>query len=169
MTLEQQKLVEDNHNMIYSFLNKYNLSHNDWYDLAAIGLCKAAMAFKEDVSKFSTFAYKCMFNSVFHEKRRETQMGTIPEHKLSYYEEGIEGEDGEDMTLFDTLASSDNTENDSIVNIQIHKLMNNATDKDKKLISLIMDGYTQKEIGNIIGCSQTHVGRMTRRLSKLIV
>lgn len=34
MTREAQRLVEDNHNLIYKFLRNHNLE-DDWYDVAA--------------------------------------------------------------------------------------------------------------------------------------
>ena len=45
MTEEQRKLVEDNHNLIYSFLQKYHLTIDEYYGLAAIGLCKAGKTY----------------------------------------------------------------------------------------------------------------------------
>lgn len=46
ITEAEKKLVEQNHNLIYAFLQKYHLTIEDYYGLAAIGLCKAAMTFK---------------------------------------------------------------------------------------------------------------------------
>ena len=54
MTDYQKQLVTDNHNLIYRFLQKEKLNMEDWYDLAAIGMCKAAKTFNEGTSKFST-------------------------------------------------------------------------------------------------------------------
>lgn len=39
MTKEQQKLVEDNHNLIYLYLKNSNLPVDDYYGIASIGLC----------------------------------------------------------------------------------------------------------------------------------
>lgn len=64
----QQKLVEDNHNLIYSFMNKNKLSLNaveDWYGTCAIALCKAALIFNPNKEiEFSTLAYVCMSNEM---------------------------------------------------------------------------------------------------------
>ena len=65
-----EKIVEENHNLIYAFLNKCHLPTNEYYDLAAIGLCKAAKTWDCDRQKFSTYAYTCMFNEVMGEKRK---------------------------------------------------------------------------------------------------
>ena len=42
LTDEERDLVTNNHNLIYSYLNKYNLS-DDYYDLCAIGLCSTLL------------------------------------------------------------------------------------------------------------------------------
>lgn len=55
ITDEARKLVEENHNLVYSFLYKYHLDVEEWYDLAAIGLCKAANTYNNDKSGFSTY------------------------------------------------------------------------------------------------------------------
>ena len=47
MTDYQRQLVTDNHNLIYRFLQKEKLNMEDWYDLAAIGMCKAAKTFND--------------------------------------------------------------------------------------------------------------------------
>ncbi len=71
---EQQKLVEENHNLIYSFLKSRKLSLDaveDWYGAAAIGLCKAAIAYdKKRKAKFTTFAYLAMETEVRQVMRR---------------------------------------------------------------------------------------------------
>ena len=86
MTDEQRKLIEDNHNLIYSFLYKYHLEVNEYYDLAAIGLCKAAMTYDSEKASFYTYAYKCMFTSVFSEIRCKYSGNRIPEEQILYYQ-----------------------------------------------------------------------------------
>ena len=73
ITEEQRKLVEENHNLIYSFLQKYNLAIDEYYGLASIGLCKAGKTYNGDKSNFSTYAYKCMFTTVMGELRKNKQ------------------------------------------------------------------------------------------------
>lgn len=164
MTQEQQKLVEDNHNLIYHFLRKYKLEHDKWYDMAAIGLCKAAISYDESISKFSTYAYKVMLNTVFKEKNKEFKLSAIPKHKLSYYDEEYTYKNDEYITFFDTLHSCDNTESQAIFNIRLHNFMNNITEKERQVLHLTIKGYLQREIGEIMGYSQTHIGRITNRM-----
>ena len=82
----QQKLVEDNHNLIYSFMNKNKLSFDaveDWYGTCAVGLCKAALIFNPNKNiAFSTLAYVCMANEmklVFRSQEKEIKGEKISE------------------------------------------------------------------------------------------
>ena len=70
-------LIEENHNLIYSYLHKMRLDIEEYYDLAAIGLCKAANNFDETKGfKFSTYAYRCMNNEVLNQIRKESRCVT---------------------------------------------------------------------------------------------
>lgn len=51
---EQVKLVEENHNLIYSFLSSNNFLADDYYDLAAIALCETALHYDPSKGSFST-------------------------------------------------------------------------------------------------------------------
>jgi len=71
LTLEQQQFATENHNLIYSFLQKNNLEIDDWYGISAYGFCKAVRAYNKDKNVcFSTFAYKCMQNEILMEYRK---------------------------------------------------------------------------------------------------
>ena len=64
---EQRKLVADNHNLIYQYLIDNNLPQDEYYDIAAIGVCKAAMGY--DASKginFSTCVHKLILLILSH-------------------------------------------------------------------------------------------------------
>lgn len=65
---EQRKLVEQNHNLIYSAMRKFGIRRqdfDDYYGFAAIGLCKAAIDYDKTRSKsFSTYAYLCIQNEI---------------------------------------------------------------------------------------------------------
>ena len=47
LTKEQKELVENNHKLIYYYIHKNGLSLDEYYDILAIGLCKAALNFDE--------------------------------------------------------------------------------------------------------------------------
>ena len=63
LTKEQKELVENNHKLIYYYIHKNGLSVDEYYDILAIGLCKAALNFDESKGiKFVTYAMFVMRN-----------------------------------------------------------------------------------------------------------
>ena len=70
LTDEERELVTNNHNLIYAYLRKFNLSDDDYYDLCAIGLCRAAHFYKPENGKFSVYAFVCMSNIINMEWRK---------------------------------------------------------------------------------------------------
>ena len=163
MTEYQKQLVIENHNLIYRFLQKEKLNMEDWYDLSAIGMCKAAKIFNEGTSKFSTYAFKCMFNEVYSEKRKELNKRTIPEDKILYYNTEYEDESGNKVEFIDKMQSDQNVVNDCIHKVALRNAFNKMKEKHKLIISLFLQGYKQVEIMKIVGCSQPQVSRVMKR------
>lgn len=78
LTDKERRLVEENHNLIYSYANLHNLqitddinricysrtSHEDWYGALATGLCHAARTWDETKGSFSYWAYINMNSEV---------------------------------------------------------------------------------------------------------
>ncbi|MGI6201618.1 MAG: hypothetical protein ACOYJA_12695 [Christensenellales bacterium] len=69
LTDQQRQLVADNHNPIYAYLHSKRLPVDDFYDLAAVGLCKAALAYDPARGKFSTLAWQTMSREIGNEFR----------------------------------------------------------------------------------------------------
>ena len=57
LTKQQQQLVEDNHKLIYFYLYRNSLSVDEFYDVAAIGLCKAAITYNGQTIDYSKTIY----------------------------------------------------------------------------------------------------------------
>lgn len=169
ITEEQRKLVEENHNLIYSFLQKYKLSVDDYYGLAAIGLCKAGSAFDVSKSNFSTYAYKCMFNEIMHEIRKKTRARMIPEYQIVYYQAELNDNNGGDTAKFmNYIPSKENVEDNVISEIIFDEYASKLKERDKKIFSLFREGYKQREICKIVGCSQPQVSRVKKKLVKYL-
>ena len=71
---EQRKIVENNHDLIYGYAHKMGISIDEYYDILAIGLCKAAKAFDESKGRFSTLAYCCMKNEMCRYYEGKTEL-----------------------------------------------------------------------------------------------
>ena len=151
-------------------MQKYHLSVDDYYGLAAIGLCKAGSKFDGSKSKFSTYAYKCMFTTVFTEIRDRKAEKRIPENQLLYYQAEFDDSNGGDTSTFmNYIPSSENVEESVLTEIVFDEYMSKLKDRDKKIFILFSEGYKQGEIGKIVGCSQAQVSRVRKKLCKYLV
>jgi len=163
MTDEQRKLIEDNHNLIYSFLWKHGLDIEEFYDLAAIGMCKAAITFNASVGAFSTYAYSCIMNEINNEFRKRRSLLRIPKESLVYYNAAMTDE-GE-CKLIDILPSNVNVENEVVGNISVDEFLGKLKrEKMRTVAELFSLGYSQKEIANILGCAHQNVSEIKFRL-----
>ena len=78
MKKEISKLIEDNHNLIYSFMSLHSLDPEEYYDLMAMELCKAAKNYNEELGAFSTCAYTYMNNALTLHRRKSSRLSAIP-------------------------------------------------------------------------------------------
>ncbi len=73
LTKKQQKFAEDNHELVYDFLNKKELSEDIYYDVVIFGYLKAVREYclnpKCYKYKFSTVAWRQMKSSLISYRR----------------------------------------------------------------------------------------------------
>lgn len=154
--------------MIYSFLYKYHLDVEEWYDIAAIGLCKAANTYNNDKSGFSTYAYKCMYTTIIMEKRKENAMRTIPQNQIVYYENQVNesSKDNDTSTFLNYIPSKQDIENEIISALSLENIENELVGNKKKVFLLLREGYTQCEISKIIGISKQRVSKIKQEITE---
>ena len=143
---------------------KNHLLTEEYYGLAAIGLCKAGITYKGDKAKFSTYAYRCMFNEVMQDKRKERSTKRIPQNQIVYYEAELEICDGDTASFLNFIPSSQDVEGDSLSKIMFDEYSKKLSDRDKKIFFLFSEGYKQREICKMVGCSQPQVSRIKKKL-----
>lgn len=166
LTSAQQKLVEDNHNLIYSFLNSQHLPHIDYYDIAAIGLCKAAIHYDQSRSKqtaFSTYAYRVMYNEIKQQWCRE-QKSVKASCSLN---EPISGAEGE-TALEAILADPRDYTLDAINLESIVTILKGYDNRYPTILYMTYQGHTQKEIGLRFGLKQTSISRLIKKMKEVI-
>ena len=169
MTDEQRKLASENHNLIYSFLNRYNFDPEEYYGLAAIGLCKAAKLYDESKGNFSTYAYRSMLNNIKHDLLYKSRSKRIPENLIDYYNSEFCNDNGEIIEYLSLLTSDIDIEKEVLAKIVVETYMNELTDRDRLVLRLLSDGYTHMEIGEIVGISRNTVRKIRDRIMNIIM
>lgn len=164
LTEKQRALAAENHNLIYAYAVKMGISIDEYYDVLSIGLCKAAREFDESKSKFATFAYSSMQNELFTHWRMAQKRSHIPENLvLSYDKEHADYQDSFLNSLQDFMSDEDME-----YDIMLSEINDKLTDKEKLIVSNLINGFTQSEIAEKMGCKRQNVGYYIRRIRNKI-
>lgn len=167
LTERQRELVEKNHNLIYGFANRNKLSVDEYYDILAIGLCRAAKMYDANNGAFSTFAYICMKNALVNYWEQNCAKGVIPNNKIVSY----------DTPNFLNNVSSDNgyincfTENDYTCDIVMSNMMYESfcsllTETERLVVDLLIKSIPQVQIAERMGCSKQNIRYYIDRIRK---
>lgn len=165
MTDEQRKLVEQNHNLIYDFLYKNELNIEEYYDIAAIGLCNAAIKYDSKKGKFSTLAFKCMKSEVNHHFSYINRKKRIPPSHIYSYDILLSVDEGEYNPYINTIFDG-NFDTYEIVekSISYANFSKELDDREKFIIKCFESGLTQKEIGIKLNISQQAVYQRIKKM-----
>lgn len=180
MTTEQQKLVEENHSLVYFCLRRRGLitEHegdycrgDDWYGIACEGLCKAAIAFDESKGKFSTFAVTCIDNEL--RKAQKFMYDRTPAY-IGSVDELLFDDDGNDTTVLDTISSGEDMEN-SVVSDMYAKNLESVVrsaietvaikDRDREILRRILNGEQESKLAREYGLSRQGVNFIKKRFA----
>lgn len=163
MTEEQERMVLDNQNLIYPILKRYNVSIDDYFDVAMIGLCKGVKTFdKTKGVQVSTYLYRCISNELLMELRqKKVKTISLEVHLKNQNNDSIRLEE----MLFDTKT---NIENDFIKKNEYNLLYQSLevlNDKEKFVIEQTFFNdkkTTQKDIALLLNLTQAQVSRIKR-------
>jgi RNA polymerase sigma factor (sigma-70 family) len=157
LTDEQRRVVADNHNLIYDMLNRNNWSIDEYYDVAAIGLCRAAVGF--DPAKgftFSTYAGKVIINAVLCEQRKS--MTAMRQGVTVSFDDPIPYTKGE-LTLGDMIAGGTEPQDTALCNAA-EAAIEKLKPKERMVLRLTMAGYRQVEIAAMTGVSRAYISHV---------
>ena len=164
LTEEQKKLVEENHNLIYWFAKKYHVPIEEYYDVLAQGLCMAAYHYDPSKCSFSTYAYLCMNTEMHVEYRKTLRKSEIPQGNIFHYENAWQ--------LSDLIPTNEKTENKVIDRISYENLISLLNDilndKDKEVLTHILNGLTMREIAKIEGTSHQAIHNRMKKIREKV-
>lgn len=140
-----EKELEDNYNLVYSYLHGKGLDIAEWEGLVSFSLFKAIKSHDSSRGKLSTLFYKIARNDIASARRG---MG------VNYLEDN-ELEESVDAVDYDYIGEPDN-----------HLLfeMEDAAGEYGWLVPYAILGYTQQEIAELTGYDQSTI---SRKLSKM--
>lgn len=177
---EYIKIINDNaHEIARKYINEgrkkgcvYFMDEEDIDYAINLGITYALKTYDHSKSKFSTHLFRCVtcrivnLNKVLTTKnKREKDIEVLSAN----YE--IQEKDGKPQEIIDLFAYDKCLEEyNQESNYEIKDLINNLTDKNKKIAILLISGYSMTEISKIIGISVSSVHyRVNNSLKKELV
>lgn len=136
-----------------------NAQDEDLFSIGLIGLVKVVNTFNPDKgAKFTTYATPVIRNEILMTFRKKR---IIPAFS---FDEPYQLGNGESVNFSEMIADSRRFEEEVIADMQIKQMFSTLSAREKKIISLSMDGKTQREIAKICGISQPQVSRIIKSI-----
>ena len=168
LTDEQRQLINDNHNLIYAILNERKLKIDDWYDVAALGMCDAALHW--DSSReipFHCYAGTCIKMRLNNEMEHMNRQKRSGQRSLLYYN-AWEGTEKSDEKFIDNLISYQSVEDEVIGKLTYEDIASNLNNKKSNIFRLLIEGYKLREIGAMLGISYNAVFLHKKSIAQMI-
>lgn len=162
------------------FYRPVGMTFEDLTQIGWVGLMKAWHRFDPSRGiKFSTYARPIIRGEISHFMRDEAFLIRIPRReyrsgaRVSFRpleRNGEPDESGEDTDLFRVVVEHPEqgfarAEDRAVLN----QLLSRVPGKEKAALFLVSEGFDQREIGRLLGCSQIHVSRLWRHARERIV
>lgn len=166
LTDEQRELATKNHNLIYAYAHKKNLFIEDYYDILAIGLCKATKMYDQYKGSFTTLCFKCMENELYNYWNSMQKKSYIPDNLILSYDtpQNIGYSDGQ-VDLVEVITDF-NADNDISYAIMYYEIINKLTTKEKIIVQYLLNGFTHNEIANVFKCKQQNISYIVKKIRK---
>ena len=171
----RDKLIEHNLRLVVFLAKKYESAGYDLEDLVSIGtigLIKGIETYKPDKNiKLATYASRCIANEIlmYLRKNKKRRAEVSLEDALNYDAEGNElhledilGTEGD--LVFDEFSEKENK-------ITLSNELSTLSDREKLIMTLRYglngtDHYTQKEVAEMLGISQSYISRLEKKVVK---
>lgn len=173
LTDEQRKLIEDNHNIIYSYMHTNHIDM-DYYGAFAEKLCNAIHYYDPTKSQLITFVYN-VFDNYWRNilKYKYSQCRYIPASKRIFMDSTIDYTNGDTTSVEELIGEEDmeytRVEDADLINkirqkLKIRYPQDTITDS---VIEYILKGYNCREVGDIYGVSRQAINARVQKIKKI--
>jgi RNA polymerase sporulation-specific sigma factor len=169
----KQLLIERNLRLVVYIARRFEntgVGLEDLISIGTIGLIKAINTFKTDKNiKLATYASRCIENEILMYLRKISTQRT----EVSFDEPLNTDWDGNELLLSDVLGTDEDEVSRALEEDVDHNLLMGAIDRlgsREREIILMRFGllgyseYTQKEVADMMGISQSYISRLEKRI-----
>ena len=167
--MTNEEIFNNNVNIAYRIANRYiNNYHDEIDDIRQIALMELWKCINnwDHVHALSTYAYLCIPNKInmylrhVRKHKRNISINTI------IHSDG----DGNDQTILDIIEDPDDCIFRLLDDINAEGVLENISlnQKEQDVINLRMEGFSQQQVGEIIGLSQAQISRIQIKIKKKI-
>lgn len=146
LTEKEQRFAEENHNLIYGFLHEHGYSIESYYDVALFGFLKSVQVYhrKEKLKgnyNFSYVAYQYMRAELSNHFKNEN----VKKRKPVGIVISLDADYAEAENLHNRTGGK-SAEDEVMESEALAEIMEILSDIQRKIISLRMDGFSNREI-----------------------
>lgn len=167
LTEKQRVLAAENHNLIYAYAHKNNILIDDYYDILAIGLCRAARSYDEKKGAFSTYVYRCLETELYNHWKSTKKKSVVPENLAVSYDSFKQYRDSDGQSSFLESIEDSQSYNDMMYDIMCEEFAKMLTPKEKEVFSYLVTGFIQSDIARKLRCTKQtvsyHVGQIREK------
>ena len=156
LTSTQRKIAEENHNLIYSFMNRYQLNHEEYYGDMAEAYCIAIASFDKAKGNLSTLVYHALNNRLKNIRRYQSLPRVIPTEQILSLDE-LQSKAETVWSFYYCIPDpKSDVEKRALHNIALTRLTEECTPTELELIvTSINKKLSQREAAKLLGISQT--------------
>ena len=159
-------IIENAHGIARKYINEgrkkgcvYFMDEEDTDYAINLGVTYALKTYDHSKSAFSTHLFRCVackivnLNKTLTTKKKKERDIDILSANYEIQEKGGKPQEIIDLIAYDKCFEEYN----QVSNYEIKELINNLTDKNKKIAILLLSGYSMAEISKIIGIAVSSV------------
>ena len=166
-------LIEHNLRLVAYIARRFEntgINIEDLISIGTIGLIKAVNTYRSDKNiKLATYASRCIENEILMHLRK-----TAPQKSEVSFDEPLNTDwDGNELLLSDILGTDEDEVarplEDDADKQMLMEAIDTLNEREKRIILMrfgLPDGreYTQKEVADIMGISQSYISRLEKRI-----
>lgn len=172
LTAEERVFAEAHHNLMYRYMRIHDLDIEEWYDrliIAYLNSVKKYLRYEKLQSlKFEQVFFRTLDNARSNYWRDLNRYKRCPEGGIWSIEglETINNNEGDDYDFYNCLIDDRISLNDIVIDSLYTSALIDELEKEqyKKIVLLLIEGYSGKEISNMLHISY---GRYSRYIAKI--